>query len=108
MKTDGTGTFPTQAIGIGETRYYKIWESQVGKPFNKPKNGAYWVVTAKQVPGTTGVQLTVTGTSDETKWLVRAWTGADNGTSAGSALKNNPVDWTIKLGDTLDANETRN
>lgn len=108
LKTDGTGTFPTQAIGIGETRYYKIWESQVGKPFNKPKNGAYWVVTAKQVPGTTGVQLTVTGTSDEARWLVRSWTGTDNGTSAGSALKNNPVDWTIKLGDTLDANETRN
>lgn len=108
LKTDGTGVFPTQAIGIGQTRYYKIWESQVGKPFNKPKNDAYWMVTAKQVPGTTGVQLTVTGTSDETRWQVRAWTGADNGTSAGSALKNNPVDWTIKLGDTLDANVARN
>lgn len=106
LKTDGTGVFPTQAIGMGETRYYKVWESQVGKPFNKPKNDAYWMVTAKQVPGTTGVQLTVTGTSDETRWLVRAWTGTDNGTSAGSALKNNPVDWTIKLGDTLDANVT--
>jgi hypothetical protein len=106
LKTDGTGAFPTQAIGMGETRYYKIWESQVGKPFNKPKNDAYWMITAKQVPGTTGVQLTVTGTSDETRWLVRAWTGTDNGTSAGSALKNNPVDWTIKLGDTLDANVT--
>ena len=106
LKTDGTGTFPTQVIGMGETRYYKIWESQVGKPFNKPKNDAYWMVTAKQIPGTTGVQLTVTGTSDETRWLVRAWSGADNGTSAGSALKNNPVDWTIKLGDTLDANVT--
>lgn len=106
LKTDGTGVFPTQAIGMGETRYYKVWESQVGKPFNKPKNDAYWMVTAKQVPGTTGVQLTVTGTSDETRWLVRTWTGTDNGTSAGSALKNNPVDWTIKLGDTLDANVT--
>ncbi|MGO5518101.1 hypothetical protein ACTQV2_00590 [Bifidobacterium thermophilum] len=106
LKTDGTGVFPTQAIGMGETRYYKVWESQVGKPFNKPKNDAYWMVTAKQTPGTTGVQLTVTGTSDETRWLVRAWTGTDNGTSAGSALKNNPVDWTIKLGDTLDANVT--
>lgn len=106
LKTDGTGVFPTQVIGMGETRYYKVWESQVGKPFNKPKNDAYWMVTAKQIPGTTGVQLTVTGTSDETRWLVRAWTGTDNGTSAGSALKNNPVDWTIKLGDTLDANVT--
>lgn len=104
LKQDGTGVFPTQAIGMGQTRYYKIWESQVGKPFNKPKNDAYWMVTAKQVPGTTGVQLTVTGTSEETKWLIGAYTGTDNGTSAGSNLKNNPVDWTIKLGDTLDAN----
>lgn len=106
LKTDGTGVFPTQAIGMGETRYYKVWESQVGKPFNKPKNDAYWMITAKQVPGTTGVQLTVTGTSDETRWLVRAWTGTDNGTSAGSGLKNNPVDWKVTLGDTLDANVT--
>ena len=106
LKQDGTGVFPTQVIGMGQTRYYKIWESRVGKPFNVPKNGAYWMVTAKQVPGTTGVQLTVTGTSDETRWLVRTWSGTDNGSSAGSGLKNNPVDWKVTLGDTLDANVT--
>ena len=106
LKQDGTGVFPTQVIGMGQTRYYKIWESRVGKPFNVPKNGAYWMVTAKQVPGTTGVQLTVTGSSDETRWLVRTWSGTDNGSSAGSGLKNNPVDWKVTLGDTLDANVT--
>lgn len=106
LKQDGTGVFPTQVIGMGQTRYYKIWESRVGRPFNVPKNGAYWMVTAKQVPGTTGVQLTVTGSSDETRWLVRTWSGTDNGSSAGSGLKNNPVDWKVTLGDTLDANVT--
>lgn len=106
LKQDGTGVFPTQVIGMGQTRYYKIWESRVDKPFNVPKNGAYWIVTAKQVPGTTGVQLTVTGSSDETRWLVRTWSGTDNGSSAGSGLKNNPVDWKVTLGDTLDANVT--
>lgn len=106
LKQDGTGVFPTQVIGMGQTRYYKIWESRVGRPFNVPKNGAYWMVTAKQMPGTTGVQLTVTGSSDETRWLVRTWSGTDNGSSAGSGLKNNPVDWKVTLGDTLDANVT--
>lgn len=50
LKQDGTGVFPTQVIGMGETRYYKVWESQVNKPFNKPKNDAYWIITATQTP----------------------------------------------------------
>ena len=66
----------------------------------------WWTVRAVNQTGTRGVTLTVTGSSEETGWLIRsAPTGqADNTASPGSGLANKPSEWTQKLGDTLQAN----
>lgn len=118
LDAKGEGRFPVQRIRAGETRYYRVWESKVQDPLKLPgdrnMNGridqgetlGWWTVRAVNQTGTRGVTLTVTGSSEETGWLIRsAPTGqADNTASPGSGLANQPSEWTQKLGDTLQAN----
>lgn len=102
----GEGTLPTQTIQAGQTRWYRLTETAVDKPFYKPENGAYWIVKAVNTTGTRGATVTVTGSSDETKWLVRgeATGKAADTVSVGSGLKNQPDEWTQRLGDTMKPN----
>lgn len=116
LDKDGRGSFAAQVIGPGETRYYRVWETKVDKPFNVPENNGYWIITATQRLGATGVKTVMTkGSTDETNWLVRdsnpsdpsssaSHDTADHGTSQGSGVRNDPSSWTQTLGDTMDAN----
>lgn len=108
LNSDGKGTFAYQTIEPGQTRYYRVWETKVDKPFNIPKDGGYWIVTATNQMGSVGVHKVISnGSTEETKWLLHdAPEGdtTDRGVSTGSGVKNDPIIWTQKLGDTYDAN----
>lgn len=104
LDQNGRGTFADQTIGVNETRWYRVWESQAPQPMSIPTGNAYWVVKVTQTAGKIGAAtVTVTGSSQETSWLIRqqpAGQPSDH-TAYGSGWQADPVTWNATLGDTI-------
>ncbi|PLS30180.1 hypothetical protein Uis1B_2002, partial [Bifidobacterium margollesii] len=103
LNNKGEGTFPYHRIKAGQTRWYKVWESKAPAPLQVPQGGAYWIVKAVNTTGSQGATLTITGSSAETRWLLKGAAAGDkvDTVSPGSGLTSRPVVWRQTLGDTI-------
>lgn len=106
LDAQGRGTFAEQHIRSGQTRYYRVWESKAPEPMRVPANNAYWMVKVTNVTGSRGVTLNVTGSSDETSWLIKGVAAgtAEQTTSPGSGRGARPEHWRQTLGDPVGVN----
>lgn len=106
LNEQGNADLPRQTICAGQTRYYRLRETSAPEPFQIPRGNAFWMLTVRNETGARGVRLTVSGTSKETGWLIRepAKGVADERVSPGSGLAADPSQWSLRLGDTVQAN----